>query len=347
MKRLLILVCGMHAALYAQEANSGFDLAAVASASTSYQEQATAGFRAILYPTWKLNRHWAVSGAVQVHSRPYFFYELCTPGYGVKTDVLQANLSYSQFWKNASLVVRAGQLTTAFGSFLLHYDDSKNPLTDMPLSYGYYGKPVSPLGFTGAQVDVTSGKLDLRAQFVNSSPANRRSIFSHDQYGTWAGGAGYTLWQGFRVGASTYRGPYLHRQHPYFFRGEANPKDLPASAYGVDVQWGRGPWNVAGEYQRFVMDYRAIPVFRVHAGYAEVRRVLNPRWFVATRVGYLRASAYPGREAYEMAAGFRPSRGQLLKIGYQRQQGPTVGTQANTVTVQYVTTLSLVSLARN
>src|SRR6185436_141257 len=116
MKRALILVCWLHTALYSQEANSGFDLAAVASASGSYQEQATAGFRAILYPTWKLNRHWAVSGTVQVHSRPYFFYELCTPGYGVKTDVLQANLSYSQFWRNASIVVRAGQLSTAFGS---------------------------------------------------------------------------------------------------------------------------------------------------------------------------------------------------------------------------------------
>src|SRR5947208_2359271 len=97
MRRTLIFACLLHPALYAQEANSGFDLGAVASAAASYQQQATTGFRAIFYPTWKLNRHWAASGAVQLHSRPYFFDELSTPGYGVKTDVLQANLSYSQF----------------------------------------------------------------------------------------------------------------------------------------------------------------------------------------------------------------------------------------------------------
>src|SRR5207237_10023775 len=128
----------------------------------------------------------------------------------------------------------------------------------------------------------------------------------------WGGGAGYSLRQGFRVGASADRGPYLDRQFRYYFRGEARPRDLLASAYGVDVQWGRGPWNVAGEWQRFVMDYRAIPTFREHAGYAEVRRVLTPRWFIAARLGYLR-NAFSGREAYEIAAGFRPGRGQLLK----------------------------------
>lgn len=353
MRGALILICGLicgpYAGLYAQEANSGFDLGVTASAAASYtQQQATAGFRAIFYPTWKLNRHWAMSGAVQVHSRPYFFEEFSTPGHGVKPDVLQANLSYSQFWRKASLVVRAGQLSTAFGSFLLHYDDARNPLIDMPLSYGYYGKSISPLGLVGAQVDVTAGKLDLRAQFVNSSPANRRSIFDRDQYGNWAGGAGYTIRQGFRVGASAYRGPYLDRQFPYYFPGEAKPRDLPASAYGVDVQWGRGPWNVAGEWQRFVMNYRVIPTFLEHTGYAEVRRVLSPRWYIATRVAYIRANAFAGHEVYEIVGGFRPGRSQLLKIGYQRQQGSTVpGTQANIISVQFVTTFGLISVARH
>jgi hypothetical protein len=41
-------------------------------------------FRAMLYPTWKLNSHWTISGAVQVHSRPYFEEEFGTQGYGVK-----------------------------------------------------------------------------------------------------------------------------------------------------------------------------------------------------------------------------------------------------------------------
>jgi hypothetical protein len=261
----------------------------------------------MLYPTWKLNGHWEVAGAIQTHSRPYFFEEFSTQGYGVKTDILQAHLSYSNFWKNGSIVARLGQMTSAFGSFLLRYDDAVNPLIDMPMSYGYYYKPVSSNGLTGAQVDVTQGKLDMRAQFTNSSPANRRSLYDHDQYGGWAGGAGYTIRQGFRVGVSAYRGPYLHRRYPYYFPGEAKPRDLPASGYGIDVQWGRGPWNVYGELQKFQFAYRLIPTFNEHTGYIEARRVMHPRMYLATRVGYIRASAFPGHQAYEAVAGFRPN----------------------------------------
>ncbi len=71
-------------------------------------------------------------------SRPYYYEDFSTQGYGVKADILQANLSYSRFWKDASLVVRLGQMSTAFGSFLLRYDDAVNPLIDTPMAYGYY-----------------------------------------------------------------------------------------------------------------------------------------------------------------------------------------------------------------
>jgi hypothetical protein len=216
------------------------------------------------------------------------------------------------------------------------------------MAYGYYYKPVSTRGLTGAQVDTTLGKLDARAQFVNSSPANPRSIFDRDQYGNWAGGAGYTIRQGFRVGISTYRGPYLDRHHPYYFPGEARPHDLPGSAYGVDVQWGRGNWNVYGELQRFQMSYSVIPTFREHTGYAEARRVLHPRWYVAARAGYQRNSAFAGNEAYEGAVGFRPNQYQLVKVGYQIERGLYIrGTLANTLAVQFVTAFRALSIARD
>ena len=346
------------AAASAQEANSGLELRTTVSESASYAEQLTqqprggepvsGGFRAMLYPTWKLNSHWAVSGAVQVHSRPFFSEEFGTQGYGVRADILQANLSYSRNWEMGSLVVRVGQMSSAFGSFLQRYDAAVNPLIGVPTAYGYYYKGVTLLGLMGAQVDATAGKFDMRAQFVNSSPANRRSIFDHDQYGNWAGGMGYTIRQGFRVGASAYYGPYLHRQYPYFFPGEANPKELPGYAYGLDVQWGKGPWNAWGELQRFSMDYRAIPVFTQHMGYAELRRVLNPRWYAAVRVGYLRANAFPGSETYEIAAGFRPNTHQLLKFGYQIQHGLFYpGTQGNVASIELVTFFRAFSLATN
>src|SRR5579862_4762947 len=165
MKRFLYLGCLLPIGLLAQEANSGFDLRATVSGGGFYSPQltsaprdgapVTAGFRLMLYPTWKLSRHWTVSGAIQTESRPYLFADFSTQGYGVKSDVLQGYLCYSQFWNGGSLVVRMGQLSTAFGSFLLRYDDADNPLIDMPMAYGYYYSPVSILGVAGAQVDAT------------------------------------------------------------------------------------------------------------------------------------------------------------------------------------------------
>jgi hypothetical protein len=165
--------------------------------------------------------------------------DFTSSGHGVNTDILQAHLSYSRFWKTRSVVVRLGQLPSAFGSFLLRYDDSVNPLIDLPMAYGYYYKPVSNQGLTGAQVDATLGKLDARAQFVNSSPANPRSIFDRDQYGNWAGGAGYTIRQGFRVGISAYRGPYLDRNYPLLlsWRGKA-PR---LAGIRLRHRWAMGP----------------------------------------------------------------------------------------------------------
>ena len=342
----------------AQEANSGFEVHGMLTVSSAYSNDLTedprdgspiaSGFRAVVYPTWKIDENWSVSGAVDVRSRPYFYEEFSTQGYGLKADVLQLHLTYSRFWHNRSLVVRAGQLSSAFGSFLLRYDEYSNPLTQLPLSYGYYGDGVTTLGLMGAQIDATIGKLDMRAQFVNSSPTNRRSIFDRDQYGNWAGGLGYTIVQGFRVGVSAYRGPYLDRQSPYYFPGEAEPKDLPGSAYGVDVQWGRGPWNAYGELQKFHFVYHAIPTFNENTGYVEVRRTLNPRWYVATRIGYMRSNAEPAVNAIEGAVGFRPNRFQLLKAGYQVEYTPgTRGSLDSVLAVQLVTLLRPLNFSRD
>ena len=343
-------------AAQAQEAGSGFEVHGMLTVASSYSHELTedprdglpiaSGFRAVLYPTWKIDDHWSVSGAVAVRSRPYFYEEFSSQGYGVKTDILQLHLTYSRFWKNRSVVVRVGQLSSAFGSFLLRYDESANPLTQLPLSYGYYGAGVTTLGLMGAQVDATFGKLDMRAQFVNSSPANRRSIFDHDQYGNWAGGIGYTVLQGFRVGASAYRGPYLDRHFPFYFPGEAEPRELPATAIGLDVQWGHGPWNAYGELQKFQFTYHAIPTFNENTGYVELRRTLNPRWYIATRIGYMRSNATPTVNAVETAIGFRPNRYQLIKAGYQMEYGPAVrGTLDNVFAVQFVTLLRPLYLA--
>jgi hypothetical protein len=236
-------------------------------------------------------------------------------------------------------------LSSAFGSFLLRYDDAVNPLIGMAAEYGYYYSGVITLGLAGIQADVTEGRFDFRAQFTNSSPANRRSVFDSDQYGNWAGGVGYTIWQGFRVGASGYRGPYLSRAYAYYFPGEATPKDLPATAWGFDASWGHGPWNAYGEWQRFEDDYRVIPTYRYSAAYGEMRRVLNARWYLATRLGYLHPEGHPGHQIYKTAVGFRPDAHQLVKAGYEILQGSAIhGTLSNVFAIQVVTTFRVISL---
>lgn len=343
--------------LPAQEAESGFDLRETLSgqfaASSVYTEAPRdgapvgAGFRSVTYPTIKFSDHWTITGAWQLNSRPYFNEDFSDAGNGVNGYLLQASLNYSRVSKKGSLMVRAGELSTAFGSFLLRYDDADNPLVDLPMEYGYYYSSVSFLGVAGAQIDATRGKWDGRVQFANSSPANPRSVFAHDQYGNWAGGGGYTIRQGLRVGFSAYHGPYLDRQYAYFFPGESNPNTLPASALGLDAYWARHHWTVQGELQKFVMPYKVIPTYRKQAGYGELKRVLSPRWYVAGRIGYTSANEGGNAQSYESAAGFRPNRFQLIKFDYELQHY-SAGTylNENTFAIQYVTSLHF-SAARN
>ncbi len=349
---LLICLASAFAAqhcLFAQEASSGFDFreslsalgldSNVLSAPPRSGSPFAAGFRSVTYPTWKINPNWGVTGALQFVTRPYFYEDFDTAGYGAKGYILQSTLNYSRLSDKGSLLFRAGVLSTAFGSFLLRYDDADNPLIDMPPQYGYYYSPVSTSGLPGAQIDATRGKWDGRLQFANSSPANPRSLFAHDQYGNWAGGAGYTIRQGFRVGVDAYRGPYLDRQSPYFFWGEKNPSTLPATGLGVDAGWAHGHTSVQLEEDHFVMPYTVIPTFRESAGYIELKQVLTPRWYLAFRPGYTAASAGGDVRCWEMAAGFRPNRFQLIKVDYEiehyTQGAPT---NQSTLAVQWVTT---------
>ena len=346
---LIHLVIGAQI-LCAQEASSGFDVRAtltgqaVASNESTEEPRSgspmTVGSRSVVYPTWKINDNWFVTGALQLATRPYFYEDLSTQGYGAKGAVLQSTLNYSRVSDRGSVLFRVGQMSTAFGSFPLHYDDAENALVDLPIEYGYYYTLVSILGVAGAQLDGARGKWDGRLQFANSSPANPRSLFASDQYGNWAGGGGYTIRQGFRIGASAYRGPFLDRKSPYFYPGEANPSKLSARALGLDVNWAHGHTSAQGELQNFVMPYTVFPTFRETAGYSEVKRVLTPRWNLAVRNGYLSANAGGNQQTLETAAGFRPNRFQLIKVGYEYEHY-SMGDERNdnTLGIQFITTL--------
>ena len=348
-------VCALVPALRAQEASAGIDLQATVTAEGLYSgalheaphngSSLEGGVRSILYPTIKLGEHWTIAGALEAISRPYDPQDFYRAGNGIRGRVIQATAGYSQVWKKTSLIVRAGQMPSAFGSFMLRYDDAENPLLTAPAAYGYYYNPVATLGLAAIQADVVAGKWDARAQFANSSPANPRSVFDKDQYGNWAGGTGYTIRQGLRVGASAYRGPYLDRHYPYYFPGEAKPSSLPATGIGIDGDWAVGHWNIRGEWQRYLMTDRAIPNFREDAGYAEVKRVLNARWFVSGRVGYAHSNVASGNQTFEAAAGFRVGRNELIKAEYFVSRAQRNGALEKTLLMQFVTTVHPLSMA--
>lgn len=354
--RLLLIVLLCLPVLSAQEADSGVAVGATVSGLAAYSHQLAAGspgdgpiaggVRAVIYPTWKINSNWSVSAAFDINTEPYFYEEFTEPRYGFENYLIRANLTYSRVREDRSLMVRVGELPSAFGSFLLRYDDAVNPLIDVPFSYGYYGKGVTSEGMPGAQVDVTLGKLDARVQLTNSSPANPRGLFDRDQYANWTVGGGYTISQGFRVGVSAYRGPYLDRDSAFFHPGESPPRDLPATAYGLDAKWGRGPWNIYAEVQHFLFTYHAIPTFDETVGYGELRRTLGPRWYAAARISAVSYNRIPSRRIYETAIGYRPNRSQIIKVGYEAEEGPSIrGSLSNTFAIQLVTTLPEFSLA--
>ena len=343
---LLILTS---ASLHAQEASSGVDLRATLTAQLTGSNQLTeaprsgspvvAGSRAVAYPTFKFSEHWFATGAIQLVTRPYYTSDFSTEGYGAKGSILQSTLNYSRISNRGSLLLRAGEMSSAFGSFLLRYDDADNALVDLPPQYGYYYAPVSFLPVAGVQLDSARGKWDGRLQFANSSPANPRNIFAHDQYGNWAAGTGYTIRQGFRIGISGYRGPYLDRRYAYYYPGEAKPSSLPAHAVGIDANWAHRHTSAYLEVQRFVMPYTLFPDFRETAGYAELRQVLSPRWSVAGRYSLTSTNVTGRTSIIESTGAWRPNRFQLLKFGYEIRH-TTTGSERNNniVAVQFITT---------
>ena len=149
--------CLPFSALLAQEASSGIDLRATVSAEALYSHALTESPRdgrplradsaPCCIPLGRSSEHWSFSGAVQIISRPYFYGDFHTQGYGLRPD----SAGEPRIFKNVeqgSVVVRAGQMFSAFGAFLLRYDDAENPLLGVPMGYGYYYDPIT-MGLSG------------------------------------------------------------------------------------------------------------------------------------------------------------------------------------------------------
>jgi len=335
--RCAALLAGVPAFAAAQEADFGISVPITVSAGFS-ASPATAGARAMLYPALKLGSHWFAYAAVQVRRTPYFYSDT---GHTFDVNAVQAYVGYSLRKGKAALVFKAGQLTTAFGSYPLRYDDAQNPLIDQPVTYvalvpvrynngwAYVNEaftPVTVYGIPAAEADASIGRFDARAQLSGGSPSYPEGWSGIGQYHQWVAGAGYIIRQGFRIGASAFHGPYLDADDV-----PSSPRNFPATGVGADLEWARGRWSVNAEWQNFHFDLPRWPIAFTSA-YAEAKAIVSPRLYLAARVGRLTGES--PLTSVETAAGLWLNRHQLLKVGYEWTEGTN---RHNTVGLQFVT----------
>src|SRR5262249_20996931 len=190
--------------------------------------------------------------------------------------------------------------------------------------------PVTMYGLPAAEIDVNRQRVDARFQLTSSSPANPQAFNSNSQHLQWTAGAGFTIQQGFRVGVSGFRGPFLEKSVRSALDPGTDETDFPAAGIGTDVAWGRGRWSVNAEWQKIRFHY---PGFRVSpavtAAYVELKTILTPRVYTALRGGYETFSNVEDarnvvsnhfmaqRGSYEAAVGYHINRYQTLKAGYE------------------------------
>ncbi len=67
------------------------------------------GMRLIAYPTLRISENWFFSGAIQIHSRPYFYEQFGEQGSGFEVDTLQAYVGYERLWGKRHVTVRVGE----------------------------------------------------------------------------------------------------------------------------------------------------------------------------------------------------------------------------------------------
>jgi hypothetical protein len=355
----------------------------------------TGGAQIMLYPTLTLGPHWFAYAAEQFRLAPYLYYDAYDPDHEWYIQTIQAFVGYQIRKEKTTVVFKAGRLSSAFGAFPLHYDDADNALLDQPLSYiqtltlrndqlpcgvagllwqnyGYVSSscggaagggegltPVSLYGLPGVQAEVSSHQFDGRIQVTSGSPSNALSLSHAPQYAQWVAGGGYTIVQGWRVGVSGFRGPYLSPDVAPLLPVGSTVRSFPASGLGLEMQWARGHWSASGEWQRFQYD---LPGFTqapsVTSTYGEGKRIITPRLYVAGRVGWLKPGGAadtsgasssqfsPWIASYELGGGWWLNRHQLLKASYEWLNIEHLGgTQTNVLGVQFVTTFHAIDQA--
>lgn len=192
-------------------------------------------------------------------------------------------------------------------------------------------------GVYGAEADLSFRRFDARLQVANSSPMHPQSLASPSQHPHWTGGAGYTLPNGLRIGVSVHHGPYIPVESRWLSPGD-DFRQFPATGVGTEVQWARGRVSVQGEWQRFEYPYPRVSSLIGSFGFAETKIIVTPRLFVAGRAGF-RSFNYlvAAEQNYEAVIGYRPSRRQLIKLGYLKSRDESLGSaRGDVLGLQYI-----------
>jgi hypothetical protein len=342
MALLLLPLCS-----FGQEATYGVSAPVVVSGGATYvrnsggddpvSSKEQGGLHATVAPSARLGAHWFAYSLVDARSSGYLDYSYDDKNPALEVKLLQAYVGYKHYFKGVSLLIKAGRLASAFGSYPLQYNDAKTALIDPPTSYfeplairpdAYGLVPVTLYGIPGIETQIAWGRIDARAQMTNSSPANPQSLLSSSQAIQWTTGGGYSFHGGLRVGFSQFRGPYLEYAAAQVLPAGKQLHDYAASGIGVDFQWSRASWAAEGEWQRFHVD---LPGFiespSQQAAFVQLKRILSPRLYGAFRTSLEvpggvadaageASSQFAGRqETQEVVLGYWINHLQLLKMG--------------------------------
>lgn len=365
---------------------------------------AAAGFRAVASPVLRLGPHWFLYARFDLYSSSYFTGSSYSSydEHSVDFETMEAFVGYSVKAGQSTLLLKAGQMSSAFGLAPVEYDDLRMPLLAPPSIYtsrvnlrpdqipcgtaemlgqrtGYeiefdcgggwtdrYGiAPVTLDGIPAVEAELSTHRVDARLQITNSSPANPQGLRSDSQFAQWTAGAGYTFKNGLHLGVSGFRGPYLDQTVEATLPPGGNIRELNATGIGADLQWSRGAWSTEGEWQRFRFEIPGFTVSpSVDAGYGQVKRILSPRAYVAARISFERFGRVvdsarvaaehfqPPLDTYEIGAGYRLNRRQLIKAGFSLangnlgdEQNASLGHLHGTVEIQLVSEVTAISHA--
>lgn len=374
-KRILLLaLCTLCICAFAigQETSPGISIPVTISGDVRQSHESgesasvSAGFRAVVSPSLRFGPHWFAYAALDTHSSSYFPYEVGAEADGlVRVELMQAFIGYIRSSSRSSFLIKAGQISSAFGLFPIDYDDFKMPLINPPLAYtanlplradqvpcgvediiwqtydsgvayhcggstaGRYGlTPVTLYGLPSIEVQMSVSRFDGRLQITNSSPVNPHGLFSESQRAQWTAGGGYTFAHALHIGASGFRGPYLDSNLIPLLPRNTTLSSFPATGMGIDANWSRGDWSARGEWLHFRFGVpRFVESPSQSAAYLEVKRIVSPRIYAAGRVNFENFGPIEDQAGLTGTHSARPEQLYELAIGFRlnRQQLLKVG----------------------